>query len=343
MARRDPRRVRGGGRRLRPGTGPPAVPAFVERPDPSSSRRWWSASPCGSPVGCQPAWTGGCARFGEGFRAGGLLSGPGREAGLLASMMATEDGREFRAVRASEDVRFDDPEKGKPCPPTWPGTTCPSMTWPARQGRRVGWPSRRRGPQGPLLSQPDGPARHLAGAEEGLDGDGLHPRLRRGGRGRERRDRLARQGPAHRRADRDRGPAGGGPAGARARTVTLDERRVTVIAPGPMRTSTTSRTSRPATASARARHWSTSTPPRSTRAAAQLIANPGFDGARRRLQNLNVSEAVIDEMERTRKVPMAITWSSARDGIVLQRTAIEGMKAAPATPFSALATSRRCG
>ncbi len=41
-------------------------------------------------------------------------------------------------------------------------------------------------------------------------------------------------------------------------------------------------------------------------AAAQLIANPGFDGARRRLQNLNVSEAVIDEMERTRKVPMAI-------------------------------------
>ena len=59
-------------------------------------------------------------------------------------------------------------------------------------------------------------------------------------------------------------------------------------------------------------------------AAAQLIANPGFDGARRRLQNLNVSEAVIDEMERTRKVPMAITWSSARDGIVLQRTAVEG-------------------
>ena len=33
-------------------------------------------------------------------------------------------------------------------------------------------------------------------------------------------------------------------------------------------------------------------------------------------------------MERTRNVPMAITWSSARDGIVLQRTAIEGMKAA---------------
>ncbi|MBY0252324.1 efflux RND transporter periplasmic adaptor subunit [Methylobacterium komagatae] len=63
-------------------------------------------------------------------------------------------------------------------------------------------------------------------------------------------------------------------------------------------------------------------------AAAQLIANPGFDGSRRRLQNLNVPAEVIAEMERTRKVPMAITWSSPRDGVILQRTAIEGMKAA---------------
>ncbi|MFX5998955.1 efflux RND transporter periplasmic adaptor subunit, partial [Acinetobacter baumannii] len=57
-------------------------------------------------------------------------------------------------------------------------------------------------------------------------------------------------------------------------------------------------------------------------------ANPGFDGSRRRLQNLNVPAEVIAEMERTRKVPMAITWSSPRDGVILQRTAIEGMKAA---------------
>lgn len=62
-------------------------------------------------------------------------------------------------------------------------------------------------------------------------------------------------------------------------------------------------------------------------AAAQLIANPGFDGSRRRLQNLNVPAGVIAEMERTRTVPMAITWSSPRDGIVLERGAIEGMKA----------------
>jgi Cu(I)/Ag(I) efflux system membrane fusion protein len=62
-------------------------------------------------------------------------------------------------------------------------------------------------------------------------------------------------------------------------------------------------------------------------AAAQLIASPGFDGSRRRLQNLNVPAEAIAEMERTRTVPMAITWSSPRNGVVLERGAIEGMKA----------------
>jgi membrane fusion protein, copper/silver efflux system len=62
-------------------------------------------------------------------------------------------------------------------------------------------------------------------------------------------------------------------------------------------------------------------------AAAQLIANPGFDGSRRRLQNLNVPEDVISEMERTRKVPLSIEWSSPRDGVVLERNAVDGMRA----------------
>ncbi|MCX8253689.1 MAG: efflux RND transporter periplasmic adaptor subunit [Beijerinckiaceae bacterium] len=63
-------------------------------------------------------------------------------------------------------------------------------------------------------------------------------------------------------------------------------------------------------------------------AAAQLMANPGYDGSRRRLQNLNVPEAVIAEIERTHTLPASITWSSPRDGIVLERGAVEGMKAA---------------
>lgn len=63
-------------------------------------------------------------------------------------------------------------------------------------------------------------------------------------------------------------------------------------------------------------------------AAAQLIANPGFDGSRRRLENLNVSADAIADMERTHKVPAAIVWSAPRDGIVLERGAVDGMKAA---------------
>lgn len=63
-------------------------------------------------------------------------------------------------------------------------------------------------------------------------------------------------------------------------------------------------------------------------AAAQFMANPGYEGSRRRLQNLNVPEAVITEIERSHTLPASIGWSSPRDGIVLERGAIEGMKAA---------------
>jgi Cu(I)/Ag(I) efflux system membrane fusion protein len=50
-------------------------------------------------------------------------------------------------------------------------------------------------------------------------------------------------------------------------------------------------------------------------------------GARRRLENLDVPEEVVREIERTRKVPRTITWSAPRDGIILERSAIDGMRA----------------
>ena len=111
-------------------------------------------------------------------------------------------------------------------------------------------------------------------------------------------------------------------------TVTLDERRVTVVA---TRSDAYVDHVENVTTGDRVRKGQPLVhvySPEINAAAAQLIANPGFIGARRRLQNLNVSEEVINEMERTRTVPMAITWSSARDGIVLARNAVEGMKAA---------------
>jgi membrane fusion protein, copper/silver efflux system len=52
-------------------------------------------------------------------------------------------------------------------------------------------------------------------------------------------------------------------------------------------------------------------------------------GSRQRLVNLDVPEPVIAEMEKTRVSPVTISWSAPRDGIVLERNAIEGMRANP--------------
>ncbi|MDB5652267.1 MAG: efflux transporter periplasmic adaptor subunit [Hyphomicrobiales bacterium] len=56
--------------------------------------------------------------------------------------------------------------------------------------------------------------------------------------------------------------------------------------------------------------------------------NPqGLKSARRRLENYDVPDAVIAQIERTREVPATLAWPSPRTGIVLERTAVDGMKA----------------
>ena len=52
-------------------------------------------------------------------------------------------------------------------------------------------------------------------------------------------------------------------------------------------------------------------------------------GSRQRLVNLDVPESVIAEMDKTHTAPVAIRWSASRDGVVLERNAIEGMRANP--------------
>nr|WP_249731677.1 MULTISPECIES: efflux RND transporter periplasmic adaptor subunit [Hyphomicrobiales] len=52
-------------------------------------------------------------------------------------------------------------------------------------------------------------------------------------------------------------------------------------------------------------------------------------GARQRLENLGVPPEAIAEIERTRKVPLSMTWRAPRDGVVLERNVVDGMKAAP--------------
>ena len=164
----------------------------------------------------------------EGDRARGLLPRSGRKAGLLA--VADGDRRwagvprgprqPGRALRRAGLGRGHARRHGR-------ARDGRARDGRARDGRaRHGRPghgegrgceARRGRPAHPLLPQPDGAAGHLGDAQEGLDGDGLHPRLRRRGQRRQRRHRLARQGPAHRRTDRGGRTPGGRPARARPR------------------------------------------------------------------------------------------------------------------------------
>jgi Cu(I)/Ag(I) efflux system membrane fusion protein len=52
-------------------------------------------------------------------------------------------------------------------------------------------------------------------------------------------------------------------------------------------------------------------------------------GSRQRLMNLDVPDAAIAAIEKSRNVPTSIEWTSPRDGIVLERSAIEGMRVQP--------------
>ncbi|MBR0705115.1 efflux RND transporter periplasmic adaptor subunit [Bradyrhizobium liaoningense] len=122
-------------------------------------------------------------------------------------------------------------------------------------------------------------------------------------------------------------------------TIQLDERRISVIA---MRAesfvqkvadvTTGSRVTKgqplmeiysPAVSSAAAEYLATIT----SKTTAGI--EPYGRGSRQRLVNLDVPEPVITEMEKSHSVPITIPWSSPRDGIVLQRNAIDGMRAQP--------------
>ena len=58
-------------------------------------------------------------------------------------------------------------------------------------------------------------------------------------------------------------------------------------------------------------------------------SGPYGRGSRQRLMNLDVPDAAIVAMEKSGAVPIVIEWAAPRDGIVLERNAIEGMRAQP--------------
>jgi Cu(I)/Ag(I) efflux system membrane fusion protein len=60
------------------------------------------------------------------------------------------------------------------------------------------------------------------------------------------------------------------------------------------------------------------------------IGDPSYGrGSRQRLLNLDVPETAIAAIEKSRNVLTSIEWTAPRDGIVLERNAIEGMRVQP--------------
>jgi len=122
-------------------------------------------------------------------------------------------------------------------------------------------------------------------------------------------------------------------------TIQLDERRISVIAMrsesfvlGVADITTGSHVTKgqrlmeiysPAIASAAAEYIATIT--------SKTTAGDGLygRGSRQRLINLDVPDTAIAAIEKTRNVPTSVEWDSPRDGIVLERSAIEGMRVQP--------------
>jgi Cu(I)/Ag(I) efflux system membrane fusion protein len=80
----------------------------------------------------------------------------------------------------------------------------------------------------------------------------------------------------------------------------------------------------PALASAAAEYVSVN-----TAKAGSGITSQGVKGTRRRLENLGVSEQAIADIERTGEPALSVAWLAPQDGEILERNAVNGMRAAP--------------
>jgi Cu(I)/Ag(I) efflux system membrane fusion protein len=59
------------------------------------------------------------------------------------------------------------------------------------------------------------------------------------------------------------------------------------------------------------------------------LGSQALKGARRRLENLGMPEKAIAEIERTREISLSVPWLAPQDGEIVERAAVNGMRAAP--------------
>ncbi|WP_315837940.1 efflux RND transporter periplasmic adaptor subunit [Bradyrhizobium prioriisuperbiae] len=232
----------------------------------------------------------------------------------------TADGRAFRAVPAGADLNFDDAD----APPTPAAASATESNAP----RRIKY---YRNPMG-LADRSPAPKKDSMGMDyipvyEGDDTDDGSVKLSPG--------KIQRTGvrsePAARRVIRTVVRAPG--------TIQLDERRVSVIA---MRAESFVQKIADVTTGSRVIKGQPLMEIYSSAiasASAEYIATINSRtigsveqygrGSRQRLMNFDVPDAAIAAMETTRTVPVTVQWSAPRDGIVLERNAVEGMRAQP--------------
>jgi Cu(I)/Ag(I) efflux system membrane fusion protein len=235
----------------------------------------------------------------------------------LYSLMptTTPDGRDYRGVPASADVSFEE-------------ASAPEAAAPAPMDRKIKYYRNPMGlPDTSPVPKKDSMGMDYIPVYEGEDSDDGSVKLSPG--------KIQRTGvksePAAKRVIRTTIRAPG--------TIQLDERRVSVIS---MRSeSFVLKVANVTTGS----HVVKGQPlmevysPAVTSAAAEYLATISSKttsgdgsygrGSRQRLMNLDVPDAAIAAIEKSRNVPTSIEWDAPRDGIVLERNAIEGMRVQP--------------
>lgn len=191
-----------------------------------------------------------------------------------------------------------------------------------------------RGPKDTLLPQPDGPARHIAGAEEGLDGNGLHSCLRgRTGGHRRNRPRQCRKDAARRRQDRGGRASRSRPLDPGAGTVMADEARVALVTArfdGFVERLDVRTTGGAVTAGEPLlRAWIESDELLRKQADYLSALSRGGRDVERAAQNLRlfgISDATIAEMARTRVPARVVTFEAPQAGTILDKPALDGMR-----------------
>ncbi len=223
----------------------------------------------------------------------------------------SESGKDFVAVRASEDLSFDEP----------PAQSAALAAGGNERGKRVRF---YRNPMGLLDTSPT-PKKDAMGMDyipvyDGDDQDATTITLAPG--------RLQRTGvrsePAIRRAIVRQVRAPG--------AVQIDERRITVVATRSDafidKVADVTTGDRVKKGEPLMRLYSAEIAAAGAQYLTDLSAGGRtLSGGRQRLENLGVPADVIVNIEKTRQPSLSIPWSAPRDGVVLERNVVEGMKA----------------